>query len=604
MADQRAIVDIVCKSGVTNLATEIGALLGQELTCTDVKLNVLSKDAIFSDAAREKSTLTRMKVTGDKEGDCFLLTRLDTAINLGGTLIMLPEDMIQESIGGGKLDGEMADAFGEIANIIAGVFTQAFVDKYPKPLRFIKNTVEELVPTKIDLASDLPFPPGNYYLASGVLNLADNSLGAIEFIVPAALFGLEEVAHEVAPQTAAETAEPAVAAEAAPAAAEVAPAAEPAAEPEPVTKAKKPNFADAKKLTDVIFRTTINQLGDEISALLGKELVCNDVKLQLVKKAEFFAEHCMEKSAMSLMKITGDREGTGFLFAQLADAIILGGTLIMLPEDQISEQAAKALFEGESVDAYGEVANIICGGLTQVFLDRYPKKLRYVRTETEVLVPTKLDPDADLPFPEGDYYLASFALGLDDYELNRMSLLFPAAIFDLYPEQATAAPAGPTAVREAATAPVAAAAGSPAAPAASAEKTTATQAGADKNLPPIVLLISDRPNEAEPFVEMLSSSNYSSKVLSYQDDIKALAQQHQLVGIFLIMSQVSEKGFATAIKLQSLSKPAAPLIFAGPDWTRSTVMRAVKYGARDILMLPASSAEIQEKITHHILKAS
>ncbi len=107
-----------------------------------------------------------MTIGGDQEGNSYLLTRLSTAAVLAGTLIMLPEDMIEENVQSGTLDGgELNDAFGEVANIIAGVFTQAFVDKYSKTLRFIKQTVEELVPTKIDLASDDPFPPGNYYVA-------------------------------------------------------------------------------------------------------------------------------------------------------------------------------------------------------------------------------------------------------------------------------------------------------------------------------------------------------------------------------------------------------------------------------------------------------
>jgi CheY-like chemotaxis protein len=327
----------------------------------------------------------------------------------------------------------------------------------------------------------------------------------------------------------------------------------------------------------------------------------------MIKKAGFFAEYCLDKSAMSLIKVSGDREGSGFLFVKVTDAIILGGTLIMLPEDMIAEQVTKFNFEGESVDAYGEVANILCGALTQVFGDRYSKKLRFVRTETEVLIPTKLDPESDQPFPAGDYYLASFSIGMAGYELHRMSLLFPAEVFDLYPEQLAATAPGPQVT---ATAPAAVGTAAPAEDSvtqpATADRITPQAAPTTDQTPqtPIVLLVSERPNDADPFVEILSSSNYRCKVLSYQDDIKALAQQHQVIGIFLIMSQVSEKGFATAIKLQSLSKPTAPLIFVGPDWTRSTVMRAVKYGARDILMLPASSAEIQEKISHHILRAS
>ncbi|NOQ52702.1 MAG: hypothetical protein GQ578_10855 [Desulfuromonadaceae bacterium] len=615
--DQRAIIDVICKAGIKNLATEIGALLGQELTCSDIQFLLSSKDTLFSDPGREKTAFTRMSVSGDKEGACYLLTRLDSAIILGGTLIMLPEEMIEENAQGGKLDGELSDAFGEVANIIAGVFTQAFVDKYSKTLRFIKETVEELVPTKIDPASDQPFPPGNYYVASCILSTAEKNLGLLEFVVPASIFELEDAAPEEPPEIAetpaqqepkaAETiAEPTPEPRSEPAgAAEPAPAEESEPPPPP-----KPAFADAKKLTDVVFTATINQLGEEIGALLGKDLVCDDIQLLLTTKSDFFSNHCMEKVTMAHLKISGDREGLGFMFTQIPDAVVLGGTLIMLPEDQIEEQSSQGLLDGEIEDAFGEVANILAGGLTQVFLDRYSQQIRFVRTESEIIVPTKIDPTSDTPFPEGSYYLASFAIHLEEHELHRILLLFPAEIFDLDGHEQAAADQTSSRAQETTPATAVTAAGGSAGEtstepvaADSDEKARTTEAPAVPAGPPIVLVISEDSGDAEPFSEILSTADYDCKVLSFQEDIKEQFQKHQILGAFLVMSQVSEKGFATAIKLQSTGQPLPPMIFAGPEWTRSTVLRAVKYGARDILILPASGDEIQQKLNRHFRKA-
>jgi len=621
--DQRAIIDVICKTGIENLATEIGALLGRELKCDDIQLALSSKNTIFNDIDRPATTLTRMTISGDKEGDCYLLTKLDAAVILGGTLIMLPEDMIEEHIQAGDLDGELNDAFGEVANIIAGVFTQAFVDKYSKTLRFIKNTVEELVATtKIDMASDEPFPPGDYYVASCKLIDGENKLGPIEFIVPAAAFELEtETAEAPEPTTppaaesaAAPVATPAETPELAPATpAEETPA---AAAPPP---AAKPAFVDAKKLTDVVFNATINQIGEEIGALLGQDLVCSDIQLLMTSKADFFANHCTDKATMANMKVSGDRTGCGYMLTRIPAAIILGGTLIMLPEDQIEEQASKLELEGEVEDAFGEVANILAGGLTQVFLDRYPQQLRFVRTETSLVVPTKIDLAGDDPFPEGDYYLASFAISMGEQDLDRILLLFPAQIFDLdnqqqaVPASDATTPAETAAEAQPATAPAAAttaeavpSAANPGAQAAaefaaatSQPPATATAAG-----PPLVLVISEDPQSAQPFSGVLSTAGYDCKIVSFQEDIKGYLQQNQILGAVLIMSQVNEKGFAAAIKLQSAGQAQPPLIFCGPEWTRSTVLRAVKYGAQDILIMPASGDEIEEKISQHFRKAS
>lgn len=593
--DQRAIIDVVCKTGIENLATEIGALLGRELTCDDVQLQLSSKEAIFSDPGRAPTALTRMTISGDKEGDCFLLNQIDSAITLGGTLIMLPEDMIEEHIQSGKLDGELNDAFGEVANIIAGVFTQAFVDKYPKSIRFIKQTVEDLIPTKIDLSSTEPFPPGTYYVASCQLIDGEKDLGPVEFIVPAAAFDLDEATVDV-PAAAEEPAtEPTTDASAAKTAAPASPAPAEAAAPKPV-------FADAKKLTDAVFNAAIGQICEEIGALLGQELACDDIKLLLTSKADFFADHCTDKATMADLKVSGDREGCGFMFTHIPDAIILGGTLIMLPEDQIEEQVGQQVLEGEAEDAFGEVANILAGGLTQVFLDRYPKQLRFVRTESTLVTPTKIDLASDEPFPEGDYYLASFSINTEGKELNRLLLLFPAHIFDLdgYQDHAAGTPAQQ--IPTGADSTISAAAEQPAIAAQatdSAAIATATASG-----PPLVLIISEQTDAAQPFAEILSSAQYECKVVSFQEDIKTHFQQNQVLGVILLMSQVNEKGFAAAIKLQSSGQTLPPLIFAGPEWTRSTVLRAVKYGALDILVMPASDDEIGEKISQHFRKAS
>ena len=647
--DQRAIIDVVCKAGVENLAGEIGALLGQELVCADVQLNLTSKENLFSNLDRHKTALTRMVVDGDQQGDCFLLTRMSAAAILGGTLIMLPEDVIEESAQSEKLDGELDDAYGEVANIIAGVFTQAFVDKYKKNLRFIKKTVEELVPTKIDTASDEPFPPGNYYVASCNMKVGDKDLGPLEFVVPAFIFELEEApadpaAEAVEPEPTEAPAPTPPAAEEPQPATETPSVTEPPNESEPPAPARPP-FADAKKLADVVFNATIGTVGEEIGALLGQPLQCDDIQLVMTTKADFFSDHCIDKSVLTHMKVTGDREGLGFMVVQIPDAVVLGGTLIMLPEDQIEEQKSSGTLEGEIEDAFGEIANILSGSLTQTFLDRYPNQLRFIKTEAETIVPTKVDVESDQPFPDGKYYLASFAIHLEGHELHRILLIFPAEVFDLddAPTEATQPSTNSSAAATTADAatgdtsepapgewggPPSAANETPAATGATTttagtatEKTEissdpitadAAATAADAATPvvseptgaPVVLVISDQPTDAEPFVEILSSANYESQVLTFQDEIKGLFQQHKILGILLVMAQVGEKGFASAIKLQSAGRPLPPIIFAGPEWTRSAVLRAVKYGAKDILVTPASNDEIQDKVSRHFQKAS
>ncbi|MBW6509180.1 MAG: hypothetical protein K0A94_06485 [Desulfuromonadales bacterium] len=334
----------------------------------------------------------------------------------------------------------------------------------------------------------------------------------------------------------------------------------------------------------------MHTLTGEIGALLGQTLRCSDTQLVMTTKEELFSSHCVNKAILTQMKVSGDKKGVGYLLTQVPDAIAMGGTLIMLPDDQIAVKMQKGEFDGEVSAAYGEIANILAGSLTRVFLDGYPQQLRFVRTESQTIVPTQIDSSSNQPFAAGSYYLASFTIGMDSYELHRLLLVFPAELFDL---DAPAADAWGN--------PTVATGTDQTAPAASATTTTAETAPTG---PPIVLILSDQQGAAETFVEILASASYDCRVASFQDDIKGLLQQYQVLGIFLVMAQIGEKGFAAAIKLQSANRTLPPLIFAGKEWTRSAVLRAIKYGARDILVIPATTNEIQNTVSRHFQKVS
>jgi CheY-like chemotaxis protein len=317
----------------------------------------------------------------------------------------------------------------------------------------------------------------------------------------------------------------------------------------------------------------------------------------MVTKEEFFTQHCQDKSILTFMTVSGSAGGQIYLFNQTKDAILMGGTLIMLPDEELHDQMNKGKFEGEVADAYGEVANIIAGGLTQTFLERYPQQLRFVKTSSVTVIPTKIDMAGDEPMPAGQYYVASCAISLQGSALGRMLLLFPAAVLRL--ENYNQPEPGPEKSRE----PAPPSAG----PQASASGAVPSATPAQRQMPsppadatPLVLIITDSPQDAEVICASLTHSSYETRVIGYKDDLRAIFNAHPVLGIFLLMSEVGEKGFSVAIKLQSSGYPLPPVIAGGPAWTRSSVLKAVKYGVRDILVTPASDEEIREKFSQHL----
>ena len=53
---------------------------------------------------------------------------------------------------------DCSDAFGEIANIISGVYTAVFEEQYSQKLRFIRKELKDILPAEVEPESDAPIP--------------------------------------------------------------------------------------------------------------------------------------------------------------------------------------------------------------------------------------------------------------------------------------------------------------------------------------------------------------------------------------------------------------------------------------------------------------
>ncbi|AJF07611.1 hypothetical protein [Geoalkalibacter subterraneus] len=649
---KKAVVDSVLKSAIGKLAEEIAALLGEEFKLSEPNMAALSKEEFF-ETPREKCALTRLKTSGDAEGEAAVVLPLKDAILLGGTLIMLPDDELAEKVKNPDLAGEEGDAFGEIANILAGSITSTFEEMFPKKLHFVKSACENLVPTKVDMDSDQPFAPGHYHVTASGMTLAGKKLGNIEIVLPFALLGMEPPQGEQtkaktesgdkAPEkkTAASTSEES-SAEERQAAARVTSEAlseDPGAdeeksdvaakeqnEPEEVAKEEKEETAEKpqpsaekpeaekkkgvpRKVVDNVLDSVFKEIAKDLSDLIGKTLKCAGPSYQPLSKEDYLALP-RDKGAISFLETSGDAKGNAFLIVRQKDAILFGGTLVMLPEEELRAKVKACDFDGEEGDAYGEVANIIAGSLAKVIGEQYPRKLHFKRTKVEPFIPTKIDPGGNEPFAPGEYYLGTCQMALDGKALGELDLLFPLGILDVHIEQEKPAEAAEDQGEGAAAKSVAGDGGKKARPAStssssiSADDLAALQAAAttdedDDNRPATVLVLADNNEAAAPFNDVLAEHGITHQSLSFKDNIKQSVQGRNVTGIFLVMEEVGEQGMATAIKIKSALKTGTPLIMAGPAWTRSAVLQAVRYGACDILVTPANSEEISEKVSRH-----
>jgi len=612
---------------------EVSALLGKVITFADPETRVISKEEFFSEPAG-KSVLAHVQLEGEIEGHGCMLVPIRDAIRIGGTLIMLPDSELENVISEEEYTEELEDSYGEIANIICGSLTSTFEEQYPKTFRLVRTEQEIILPVKVDIESDQPVPDGSYYVMSSQMSLEGTEMGKLHLLLPAASFGLvEEPQAETEQDATAQNAETiergqAVDGQETPDTIErdtVAPDEKPdviqadgsgqadPADAAPPPRKKSIDVQKQKSIVDQILTICLDKIGEEVGALLGGALVVTPEENQILGKEELL-EQAGGKQVLARMDIRGEGEGESFLMVSLKDAIFLGGSLIMLPEAELEEVVLNEEFGEDAEDAYGEIANIIAGVYTAVFEEQYRKNLGFVKTGLETIVPIKIDPESDEVLPNTLYYLNAGAMRFNDKELGRLQMAFPAELLDLEglvpdaaEEEAAAAGgddaatgsgasgAGPDVLQREGAAPDG---GGPAtvqagASASSAGGTVQPIAATDSESADI-LLITDDDAEAASIGTLLSSQGFTTKILHFRDPVADFLTPSVSL-VFLIMEEVSEQGFATAIKLGS-SGLAVPLVMAGPAWTRTTVLKAVKYGATDILITPATAEDVQEKL--------
>ncbi len=582
-----------------NAAQEVGDLIGESLVLTNVNSNQGSLQEVFS-PPRKKFGLADFNVKEREQDQAHLCFDLDLAIELGGRLIMLPEDEIKAGKKQGKLEGELLDAFSEIANIISGVMNSVFHDALPKhKLHFVKGKLEVYPPK----ASDLPLPEGSLTCFSGTLNLGETSLGAVHFLLPHSLIQeaeAETVQDASEAEAFTETPAPGPQQDAAPEpavqqkSAEAAPSAPEQPPPEPGQSETRSDALDQEQVESLLLEG-LEAAQEELGGLLGSPVELIEQTVEHKNKQELLAK-TKGKQILTRIAISGDREGEGFMLLPLRDAITFGGLLLMMPEETITQTVKQGKFDGEITDAFDEVANILVGCFSNHFKSTFPFKLGLKKLQAEPMVPSQVDMTGDEPFASQNYTRLSATVQMEGKSYGPLEVLFPMPVLGLGdPDQDDA---GPAAAHKPAQQP---ADQPPRQKPDSGQKTDiapeARQATAQGRL---ISIIGEDPDQCRMVEESIDREDIDLVKLSLDSDFKEPLARDNLCCVFLLINKVNEQGLAKAIKVRSSLKRDCPLILAGPQWTKSMVFKALKYGATDILITPADRDLIQKKFQKYL----
>ena len=600
---------------------EVSALIGKPLKLGEPSFRQVDKEELFAEVGG-RQVLAHVQIEGSIQGKGCLLVNVKDAIYIGGTLIMLPESELESVIAEQQYSDELQDSYGEVANIICGAATITFEEQYPKNLRFVRTEQELVTPAKVTVASDQPIADIPYYRTAIPMQLAGRDLGSLILAFPAEPFelvesGAEEGAKQSpqpnrapgqpsAPQASAEETPVGIVerpADGDKQSEEVRilerPATAGTGDAGPAdTAIKAPSKSDLskqKKLVDDLLRSGMAKVSEEVSALLGGTLkVIPEDNMALSK--EQFLDQAGGKQIMTRLDIRGEElGGEAYLFVDVKTAIYLGGALIMLPEAELEETARTEDFGEDARDAYGEVTNIIAGVYTATFEEQYRVKLGFVKAAMETVAPAKLAADSDDVFPNQGYYLSHGRVQYNDRDLGRLQFLLPARVVELDDllragdqEEALEDKGG---------------VGQPASRTGGSQSNVFQEpARLAAKIPEAadIVLVTDDDGEANRIAAVLSEMGFICRIHYFKDPLNSVLTS-RLQMIFLVMQEASEQAFGAAIKISSAGLPI-PMVAAGPAWTRSLVLKAVKYGACDILITPASVDDIREKIAVNLVR--
>ncbi len=571
---QQALVDKILETAKAKVAGEVGGLLGTKLVLSDAVNRISSKGDFFQ--ATEKIVLSKLKIEGEQEGEVFLVVSVKDAILLGGTLIMLPAAELESHISTEEINSDESDAFGEIANIIAGVYSATFEELYPKKSRFVKTGIEVLDPKSVTADSADPFPEQTLYVSSFSMNMDGKELGEMQMLFPADLLELDTGASDEAQSVKSAKTEASAAEEKQPEESVGQDGNNETATKESAGETAQAPSQSAKHSQasiDKVLEAARAKIGGEVGGLLGTQLKTTEVENKLISKADFFKKP--DKIVHTKMRVEGEREGETHLAISLKDAILFGGALIMLPEAELDNQVNNEEFGADISDAFGEIANIISGIYSSTFEELFPDKIRFIRDDFEVVEPSQVEIESATPFPDQQYYMSSYSLEMDGKQLGDIQVLFPADLLGM-----DVAGAGKSGAAD---------------PSVASQATKAAGGGEEQ-----VLVIAQKQEEGHFFAEIIQGCGYKVQILGFGDNMKESTATGCVLAVFLIMSEVDDQGVATIIKVKSACGSSSPLIAAGPQWTRKTVLQAVKYGACDILVTPALLEEIKQKIQMHL----
>ncbi len=346
-----------------------------------------------------------------------------------------------------------------------------------------------------------------------------------------------------------------------------------------------------------MLESALKQAGEESGMLLGQELAITLADSLATSKSSYFGtldDACFAIGVESREAYTGQF----FLLFSLRDAIVLSSILLGIPPARIQEKKRLSIMENDDVDAFSEIANMINGSFNTVFQGTLANKVHL-----KLLSPKKYIPEVDElsenePLPEGEYLMMRAKLEMPGQELNFLDILIPfdlANQFDPPAEQPEAVTEPETAAQQDQGSTLSTAVEPQEAAGLTGEVTaaaTTTECG-----PESIIVLDDDENERQQLIEYLAFTGYEIVEGTLHADIKELYSQRSIRLVVIGANDADDRELSICIKVNAIRQDSSPpIVMSAHSWTRTAVLKALKYGAREIIVKPYTLDELTSKV--------
>ena len=347
-----------------------------------------------------------------------------------------------------------------------------------------------------------------------------------------------------------------------------------------------------------MLESALRQAGEEAGMLLGQGLSVTLTDALSFTKTAYFGDL---DDGVFVMSVESREEYPGqfYLLFNLRDAILMSSLLLGIPAPRIQEKRRLSIIETDDIDAFGEIGNMINGAMNTTFQASLSGKAHLKQLGAKKYVP-EIDPiSEEEPLPDGDYLMFRAKLEMDGHEMHHLDLLIPLELANLYdpqPEVSSEASEPEPQVEPTSENPEQQDAVHPdttSQPASIARVSAVAGTVGEDTLAIFEDSVDDRAN----MKEALQFTGFKIVDVPLNADVKDVFSQGNVRLVLIGSQDADDRELAVCIKINALRQDQpVPVVMCALRWTRPAVLKALKYGARDIIIKPCDHDEIASKV--------